>query len=86
MRSLAIVAVLLATVSAHASGPARILEGYALFASDSLRARGLRVDGGDVGVNKGRLVASNLTAPSGRLVAGKIRLGRGAVCSTAFGD
>ena len=43
MRSLAVVATLLATVPAHASGPARILEGYALFASDSLRARGLRV-------------------------------------------
>src|SRR5262249_30974893 len=85
MRCLAVVAILLATVPAHAAGPARILEGYALFASDSLRARGLRVDGGDVGVNKGRLVASNLTAPSGRLVASKIRLGRGAACSTAFG-
>ena len=86
MRSFAVVAVLLASVSAHASGPARILEGYALFASDSLRARGLHVDGGDVGVNKGRLVASSLAAPSGRLVASKIRLGRGAVCSTAFGE
>ena len=87
MRSLAVVAILYATVSAHAqpSGPARILEGYALFASDSLRARGLRVDGGDIGVNKGRLVASSLEAPSGRLVASTIRLGRGAVCSTAFG-
>ena len=85
MRSFAVVAVLLASVSAHASGPARILEGYALFASDSLRARGLHVDGGDVGVNKGRLVASSLAAPSGRLVASKIRLGRGVICSTAFG-
>jgi hypothetical protein len=84
MRSLAVVAILLASVSAHASGPARILESYALFASDSLRARGLRVDGADVGVNKGRLVASSLAAPSGRLVASRIQLGRGAVCSAAF--
>jgi len=87
MRVLAVVAILLATVSAHAqpSGPARILEGYALFASDSLRARGLHVESSDVGVNKGRLVASSLAAPSGHLVASKMRLGRDAVCSTAFG-
>src|SRR5262245_27829308 len=86
MRSLALLAVLLVAISAHAQpvGPARILERYALLASESLRARKLRVDGGDLGVNAGRMVASNLTAPSARLVAARMRLGRDAVCNAAF--
>src|SRR5262245_44860412 len=86
MRSLALLAVLLASVSARAQpvGPARVLERYALLASESLRARKLRVDGGDLGVNAGRMVASSLTAPAARLVAATMRLGRDAVCGAAF--
>src|SRR4029453_1942384 len=86
MRSLALLAALLAPVSARAQpvGPARILERYALLASESLRARKLRVDGGDLGVNAGRMVASGLMAPSARLVAARMRLGRDAVCNAAF--
>ncbi len=57
------------------------LDGYALFAAEGLRARGLRVPAGDVGVNAGPLwVTDALDGPDTTVVADLARVGRKSTC------
>ncbi|MGH7896036.1 MAG: DUF3604 domain-containing protein, partial [Candidatus Binatia bacterium] len=71
---------------AFAAAPRRTIESYALLAIESLRAKGLTVESGDVGVNSGGLVASGIKAPGSQLVADSVRLAGRTSCAGVFGD
>src|SRR5687767_11276198 len=71
---------------AHAA-PRKTIEHYAVLASEGLRAKGLTVTQGDLGVNLGKLVVSGgLTAPSSQLVADVVRVSSPATCAAVYGD
>jgi hypothetical protein len=63
------------------------LSTYSLFASEALRARKLRVLGGDVGVNGGALVSAGpLEASASQVVADRVRLPGPASCAALFAN
>ncbi|HLK12736.1 MAG TPA: DUF3604 domain-containing protein [Candidatus Binatia bacterium] len=80
--------VLLAVLAAPASAATvdRRLDAYALLATESLRARALRVERGDVAVDAGALLASELDAPGSQVVARAVRLRGASRCAAVIGD
>ncbi len=72
----------LAASRAAAAGPSANVHDYVLFAERSLQTRGLVVQRGDVGVNRGPLVAhGRIAAPESRLAADTVRLDDRASCA-----
>ena len=72
-----------AVAARTAAAQSRDLDSYALFAIDELRARALRLDRGDVGVNDGTLflrTESRLIAPNSELGARIVRIADNARC------
>ncbi len=67
---------------AQAAAPRRTVESYVLLATEVLRADGLHVTSGDLGVDHGLLAAAGpIDAPSSQLVADTVRIGRGTTCA-----
>ncbi len=86
LQGLRIATVLLA-VGSSAWAQSTDLDTYALFAADALRARGLRVPAGDVGVNDGPLwVTDALSGPDTTVVADLVRVGRRSRCLGILAD
>jgi len=70
---------------ASAAGPSTRLDDYVLFAASELRAKTLRVDRGDVGVNAGALVIhGTLDAPDSVVVAATVLLDGQSRCAALF--
>src|SRR5262245_16500354 len=71
--------------TAAASGPSRNLSSYVLFGDEGIRARGFRVDRGDVGVNQGELRAHDaIDAPDSTLAGDVVSVGGRSRCSELF--
>src|SRR5262249_47967365 len=83
---------LLALVLALGAAPlvraqSRDLASYALFADDTLRANGLQVVNGDLGVNAGLLASQRaIQAPFSLMVADMLRVGVDSTCSGLFAN
>lgn len=76
-------------VAAPATAPAqsRELSTYVLLGGSELRATGLTVSAGDIGVNDGTLYASRpIEAPSSRIVGTRMRLHSSSSCSQLFAN
>ncbi len=70
-----------------AADASRLLEGYALFATDTLRVAGATIASGDVGVDHGTLTVSGaLAAPAAQLVGDVVRLRKAAQCAGVVGN
>src|SRR5262245_42328083 len=84
--SLAALAAVVASAG-PAAAQSRDLATYALLAGSELRASGVSVVSGDVGVNNGALLASRpLEAPMSKLVASSMRLNGTSRCSQLFAN
>src|SRR5262249_5310918 len=71
--------------TASASGPSRDLSSYVLFGDHGIRARGFRIDRGDVGVNQGELRAHDaIDAPDSTLAGDVVSVGGRSRCSDLF--
>jgi cysteine-rich repeat protein len=81
------IATAMLAVASVARAQSTDLDTYALFAAEALRARGLRVPAGDVGVNAGPLwVTDALNGPDATVVADLVRVGRKARCAGILAD
>ena len=79
----ALLASLLGT--AKASPPSRDLSTYVLFANDGIRARGLRIVSGDVGVNQGGLRAHDaIDGPDSTIAGDVVSVGGRSRCAELF--
>ena len=71
--------------TAVASGPSHDLSTYVLFGDHGIRARGFRIDRGDVGVNQGSLRAHDaIEAPDSTLAADVVSVGDRSRCAQLF--
>ena len=81
--AIALVTFLLGT--AAAAGPSHDLSTYVLFGDHGIRARGFRIDHGDVGVNQGSLTAHDaIDAPDSTLAADVVSVGGRSQCAELF--
>src|SRR5262245_33556256 len=70
---------------AAAAGPSRDLSSYVLFGNNGIRARGLRITGGDVGVNQGSLRAHDaVDGPASTLAGDVVSVGGRSRCLELF--
>src|SRR5262249_28520273 len=68
-----------------AAGPSRDLSTYVLFGDHGIRARGFRIDRGDIGVNHGELRAHNaIQAPESTLAGDVVSVGGRSRCAELF--
>jgi hypothetical protein len=71
--------------TAVASGPSRDLSTYVLFGDQGIRARGFRIDRGDVGVNQGGLRAHDaIDGPDSTLAGDVVSVGGRSRCAELF--
>ncbi len=82
--ALALIAVVAASDAVHAADVSHRLDDYALFATDRIRAHGLRVTSGDVGVNAGVFDTRSLDAPASTIGADVVHLPATSTCSALF--
>src|SRR5262245_30021601 len=79
--------VILAVASGQAVAqvPSAEIERYGVFAEEGIRARGITVLAGDVGVHDGSLTSTRaLDAPSSLVVAGDVALDPASSCAALF--
>jgi hypothetical protein len=79
----------LATAAPRPAGaqPSTHLDDYVLFADVELRTKGLRLAGGDVGVNQGSLFSGGtLDVPGSTVAAGSVRIGSRSRCAALFAN
>src|SRR5262249_55292428 len=83
----AAVAALLAAAGAAAAAPTTSLDDYVLFAEESLHARTVTVDAGDVGVNDGLLyLRGAVEAPQSAIVGDIVHLDSTTTCAQLFAN
>ena len=71
--------------TAVAAGPSRDLSTYVLFADHGIRARGFRIDHGDVGVNQGSITAHDtVDGPDSALAGDVVSVGGRSRCRQLF--
>ena len=85
--AIVLLGVLGVTRPAAAADASRLVDGYALFATDALRVSGATVTTGDLGVDRGTLsVSGALAAPAAQLVGDVVRLRKASQCAGVIGN